>query len=262
MRATFIALGLLTFTSCPERTTPERGIALVYGKPADSADLRAVVDRRLAQLKLKALLQEDSTTLTVRVPEGVNVERIKKALSRTAKLEFCEEAVPTARAWCAVSDSEARIDRAGDACALQADTRVRLEQLINAGDAGVPIAWSATESDVTAYALGACQAPRVVSTGIAAGDFPGVWLDFDRPSGRSFGELTAKLVGRRLLIRLDGAVTSAPVVKEPITGGRAMLSVGTDDVDDLEVLAASLAGGALPTLELKREGPYGPPSLR
>jgi preprotein translocase subunit SecD len=65
-----------------------------------------------------------------------------------------------------------------------------------------------------------------------------------------------------LIIRLDDVVRSAPVVRESITGGRAMLTTGALDRAGREVLAASLVGGALPVLVLEREGTWGPPSLK
>jgi preprotein translocase subunit SecD len=88
-------------------------------------------------------------------------------------------------------------------------------------------------------------------------------LEFDRASGRDFAALTTALVGKKLLIRLNGVVVSAPVVNEAITGGKAMLTgSAAQSREELELLAASLVGGPLPGLVLEKEGTWGPPSLR
>jgi preprotein translocase subunit SecD len=88
-------------------------------------------------------------------------------------------------------------------------------------------------------------------------------VTFDGPTASSFSTLTTATVNRRLLIVLDDVVTSAPVVMEPITGGRAMvtLGAGTEEATARQ-LAAALEGGPIEGgLTLTREGPYGPPRL-
>ena len=65
-----------------------------------------------------------------------------------------------------------------------------------------------------------------------------------------------------MIIKLDDEVGSAPIVMEPITGGKAMLMTGAKDPESMEMLAASLVGGALPELVLEKEGTWGPPSLK
>ena len=244
---------MLTLCACPPRATPEHGIQLVYGKPEHAADVRAVVDRRLAQLKVKATLQEDTKTLRMRLTDAADVARVKAVMKVPAKLEFCAEDAKAAKALCEDARATDRID---EACAVR-DAKPEAF-----ADAGVRLAVQRGPDGVTGFAVEAdCFAPRVVAASFKDGDFPGVMLEFDRASGREFGELTQRLISKRLLILLDGEVQSAPVVREAISGGKAMLSVGALRRDEAESLAAALAGGALPALPLESEAAFGPPSL-
>ena len=45
----------------------------------------------------------------------------------------------------------------------------------------------------------------------------------------TFARFTEANVGRQIALVVDGEVFSAPVVREPITGGKLSLDVGPDD---------------------------------
>jgi preprotein translocase subunit SecD len=248
---------LLLLTACPERRPPERGLQLVYKKP-DSTPLRATVDRRLAQLKLKANLSEDDSTLTVRLAEGADASRIKALFAQRAHLEFCSEDLTVAERWCGEKWPDGiTVDSSGKTCSLVGPGKKELESAL--GDAGVEFAWDSVGKQ--AYSVSRCVTPRIVAAE-AHTEEKNLSLEFDRTSAKEFATLTTETVGRRLLIKLDGVVGSAPIVMEPITGGKAMLMTGSKDPESMEVLAASLVGGALPELVLEKEGTWGPPSLK
>lgn len=254
-----LVLLLLTLCGCPERHTPERGLQLVYKKP-NTDSVRSNVDRRLAHLKLRANLSEDDTRLTVRVPEGADVSRIKALFSRRAQLEFCSEDSAVAERWCDEKWPDGvSVDSSGRACALVGSSRKELETAL--GDAGTDFAWGHLGTQAAAYSISKCFTPRVVAAAPHP-DQPSLSLEFDRAGAKEFATLTTATVGRRLIIRLDGEVGSAPIVMEPITGGKAMLTTGVMDREAMDVLAAALVGGALPELVLEQEGTWGPPSLK
>jgi SecD/SecF fusion protein len=75
---------------------------------------------------------------------------------------------------------------------------------------------------------------------------------------RRFAEVSTKHVGEPFAIVLDGKVISAPVIREPITGGRGQIS-GHFTVADANDLAVLLRAGALPapltTIEERSVGP-------
>jgi len=74
---------------------------------------------------------------------------------------------------------------------------------------------------------------------------PLVSFRFDTVGATRFAEITRANVGRPFAIVLDGEVLSAPVIREPITGGSGQIS-GNFTVESANDLAALLRAGALP----------------
>jgi preprotein translocase subunit SecD len=80
----------------------------------------------------------------------------------------------------------------------------------------------------------------------------------DARGTKTFGQITSANVGRNLAIVLDGVVESAPVIREPITGGRGQIT-GRFDFAEAQDLANVLRNGALPApLKLMEERTVGP----
>jgi preprotein translocase subunit SecD len=74
---------------------------------------------------------------------------------------------------------------------------------------------------------------------------PIVNLNFDDEGAKLFEEITRANVGKTVAIYLDGAVISAPVVREAITGGQAQISGNFTPTEGRE-LVGRLNSGALP----------------
>lgn len=74
---------------------------------------------------------------------------------------------------------------------------------------------------------------------------PAVSIQFTDEGGKKFEKLTEKNVQKALPILLDGAVISAPIVQEKISGGQAQIS-GSFTIDEAKNLAIQLNAGALP----------------
>jgi len=74
---------------------------------------------------------------------------------------------------------------------------------------------------------------------------PTVSVKFDDTGAKIFEELTTRNVNKQVGIYLDGLPISAPVVKEPIAGGSAVIS-GKFKIDEAKELAGRLNAGALP----------------
>lgn len=85
-----------------------------------------------------------------------------------------------------------------------------------------------------------------------------VALDFSEEGGQKFADLTMRNVGRRISILLDGEVLTSPNVKEPITGGKAVIT-GSRTLEEAHNLAILLRSGALPVkvniIETRTVGP-------
>ena len=76
-------------------------------------------------------------------------------------------------------------------------------------------------------------------------NMPVVSTVFDAAGARRFAKLTTEHVGERFAIVLDGNVLSAPVIREPIPGGRGQISGGFS-LQEAKDLAVLLRSGALP----------------
>ena len=72
-----------------------------------------------------------------------------------------------------------------------------------------------------------------------------VHLEFNAQGAKDFGRVTSANVHKRLAIILDGTVYSAPVIRTPITGGRAEIT-GNFSLEEAKFLKNILNAGALP----------------
>ncbi len=85
-----------------------------------------------------------------------------------------------------------------------------------------------------------------------------VAIEFTEEGAKKFADLTASNVGHRISILLDGEVLTAPVVNEPISGGKVVIT-GSRTLEDAKNLAILLRSGALPVklqvLEVRTIGP-------
>jgi preprotein translocase subunit SecD len=89
----------------------------------------------------------------------------------------------------------------------------------------------------------------------------GQWVvnfTFDGAGGRQFGEVTRQNVGKPFAVVLDGKVITAPVIREPILGGKGQIS-GSFNVQSATDLSVLLRAGALPApLKIIEERTVGP----
>jgi preprotein translocase subunit SecD len=87
---------------------------------------------------------------------------------------------------------------------------------------------------------------------------PIVSFKFNTTGSRKFAQATSENVGQPFAIVLDGKVISAPVIREPITGGSGQIS-GSFTVQAANDLAILLRAGALPAkltvIEQRTVGP-------
>ena len=64
-------------------------------------------------------------------------------------------------------------------------------------------------------------------------NMPYVLMTFNKTGAKKFGTLTTNNIGRLLAIVLDDVVTSSPVIKGPITAGRAQIELGIGPYNEL-----------------------------
>ena len=89
-------------------------------------------------------------------------------------------------------------------------------------------------------------------------NIPYIGISFHPAGARDFEQVTTENVGKRLAIILDNNVYSAPVIKQPISGGEAVIE-GRFSLEEARDLAIVLRAGSLPApimiLEERTVGP-------
>jgi SecD/SecF fusion protein len=86
---------------------------------------------------------------------------------------------------------------------------------------------------------------------------PEILLRFNAEGSDKFGEITKAAVGRHLAIVLDGVLYSAPVIREPITGGNASIS-GSYDIKEAFNLANVLENPLEAPVKVEEQRGVGP----
>ena len=83
------------------------------------------------------------------------------------------------------------------------------------------------------------------NSGVGVVQEPVVRVDFNSEGAKLFGDITRANIGRELAIFLDGQLVSAPVIRDAITNGTAIISGGFT-ADEAKELVRNLNLGALP----------------
>jgi preprotein translocase subunit SecD len=196
-----------------------------------------IVERRVNELgTVEPVIQRQGTDrILVQVPGLQDPTRLKELLGKTAKMEF--RMVDTT-----VSPDQAQQGR------LPPDS----ELLMSASSPKIP------------YVV---KKQVLVSGGELTDAQPGfdqrtnepiVSFRFNTTGARKFAQATVENVGQPFAIVLDNEVISAPVIREPITGGQGQIS-GSFTVQSANDLAVLLRAGALPApLTVVEERTVGP----
>jgi preprotein translocase subunit SecD len=93
---------------------------------------------------------------------------------------------------------------------------------------------------------------------------PQVSLHFNSAGAGKFADLTGNNVGKQMAIVLDKVVKSAPSIRDRISGGQAVITLGggrdrNQMMDEAKMISTALRAGALPaTLEQLEERRVGP----
>lgn len=181
--------------------------------------------------------------IAIQLPGVKDPQRAKDLIQETALLEFK-----------LLEESKAALDLPPQVEKGQEDTvRKAFEGKIPEG-AEILFETAISEPDGRAYSIPYLVKKDAVLTGdvlqdarVTIGDFnePIVSITFDSKGAREFDELTAANIGKRMAVVLDGKVYSAPVIRDRISGGRAIIE-GTFTTAEANDLAVVLRAGALP----------------
>jgi preprotein translocase subunit SecD len=196
-----------------------------------------IVERRVNELgTVEPVIQRQGTDrILVQVPGLQDPTRLKELLGKTAKMEF--RMVDTT-----VSPDQAQQGR------LPPDS----ELLMSASSPKIPYVVK-KEVLVSGGELTDAQPGFDQRT-----NEPIVNFRFNTTGARKFARATTENVGQPFAIVLDNEVISAPVIREPITGGQGQIS-GSFTVQSANDLAVLLRAGALPApLTVVEERTVGP----
>lgn len=171
--------------------------------------------------------RQGSNRILVELPGVADPQRIKNLLGKTAKMTF-------------------HLVAAGKTVA---DSEVEILPMKDRGSAaeGAPPQTIAIYRKIELDGSNLTNAQQGINpNAISAGDKVTVDLTFDSVGAEKFGNITLKHVGEQFAIVLDGEVITAPTMREPILGGRAMISGSFKTEDEARNLAVQLRAGALP----------------
>ncbi|HEX9461370.1 MAG TPA: protein translocase subunit SecD [Alphaproteobacteria bacterium] len=201
-----------------------------------------IIRRRVDQLGTKeATIQtQGKNRILVQVPGLDDPSRLKAIIGTTAKLSFHLLDLNG-------SITEARAGRVppGDEL-LPADKEI--------GADGKPVTYLVQRRVLV-------SGDRLTDAQPGSNPQSGQWVvnfSFDGVGARQFGDVTKNNVGKPFAVVLDGKVITAPVIREPILGGRGQIS-GNFTAQSASDLALLLRAGALPApLKIIEERTVGP----
>src|SRR5436190_93056 len=196
-----------------------------------------IVERRVNQLgTVEPVIQRQGTDrILVQVPGLQDPSRLKELLGKTAKMEFrmVDPTVPPDQAQQGRVPPDSELLMSSTSPKIPYD--IKKQVLVSGGD-------------LTDAQPGFDQ---------RSGE-PIVSFRFNTSGSRKFAQATSENVGQPFAIVLDNEVISAPVIREPITGGSGQIS-GSFTVQQANDLAILLRAGALPApLTVIEERTVGP----
>ncbi len=192
-----------------------------------------IVRRRIDETGTKepVIARQGTDRIILQLPGVDNPERIKQILGTTAKLSF------------------QMVDVDANPTSLVAPP----------GDSRLPMQEDPTKFlAVKQTALVTGDMLKDARTSFDQNGQPVVSFSFDGIGARRFAEATTQNVDKPFAIVLDNKIISAPVIREPITGGAGQISghFTTEEANDLSLL---LRAGALPApLTIIEERTVGP----
>src|SRR4051812_20281711 len=196
-----------------------------------------IVERRVNELgTVEPLIQRQGLDrILVQVPGLQDPTRLKELLGKTAKLDFrmVDQTVPPDQAQQGRVPADSEILMSSTAPKIP--YVIKKQVLVSGGD-------------LTDAQPGFDQRSNE----------PIVSFRFNTSGSRKFAQATSENVGQPFAIVLDNEVISAPVIREPITGGSGQIS-GSFTVQQANDLAILLRAGALPApLTVIEERTVGP----
>jgi protein-export membrane protein SecD len=170
-----------------------------------------------------SIQRQGRNRVLVQVPGISDVERLKKLIGETGKLEF------------------RLVDPSANASQVAETKQVPPDDDLLYGTGTPPLPYVIRKQVLVS---GESLVDSQPGFDQRSGE-PIVTFRFDATGAKRFGKVTQENVGLPFAIVLDGKVISAPVIREPILGGSGQIS-GNFGVQEATDLAVLLRSGALP----------------
>jgi protein-export membrane protein SecD len=170
-----------------------------------------------------SIQRQGRNRVLVQVPGISDVERLKKLIGETGKLEF------------------KLVDPSANADQVARSKQVPIDDELLYSTSTPPIPYVIKKQTLVS---GESLVDSQPGFDQRSGE-PIVSFRFDATGAKRFGKVTQENVGLPFAIILDGKVISAPVIREPILGGSGQIS-GNFTVQEANDLAVLLRSGALP----------------
>ncbi len=224
-----------------------------------------------------SISQQGADRILIQLPGMADAEKAKQLINTTAKLDFmivsydksqqelqnlikdAEQAGNYSLATLKYSDYVSRLNEDLKS-KLPEKTQVLFEKAQNAVsmEVGAVPFLLRTDTDLGGGALDDAY------VGYDQYGTPQVSLKFNSAGATKFADLTGNSVGKQMAIVLDKVVKSAPSIKDRISGGQAVITLGggrdrNNSMDEAKMISTALRAGALPAsleqLEERRVGP-------
>lgn len=224
-----------------------------------------------------SISQQGSNRILVQLPGMADAEKAKQLINTTAKLDFMivshEKNPQELQALIADAEKVGNYKMAGMKYSdyvtrINADLKGKLpektvlyfEKAANAAtmEVGAMPFLLRTDTDLSGGAL------DDANVGYDQYGGPQVSLHFNTAGAGKFADLTGNNVGKQMAIVLDKVVKSAPSIRDRISGGQAVITLGggrdrNQMMDEAKMISTALRAGALPAsleqLEERRVGP-------
>lgn len=224
-----------------------------------------------------SISQQGANRILIQLPGMADAEKAKQLINTTAKLDFM--IVATEKSSAELQAMIAEVEKAGN---YNIDSMKYSEYVtkINADLHGkLPektVVYFEKSANATTMSVGAIPFLLKTDTDLGGGALddafvgydqygaPQVSLQFNSAGATKFADLTGANVGKQMAIVLDKVVKSAPSVRDRISGGQAVVTLGggrdrNQMMDEAKMISTALRAGALPAsleqLEERRVGP-------
>ena len=224
-----------------------------------------------------SISQQGANRILIQLPGMADAEKAKQLINTTAKLDFMivSHEIPQDRLMAMIAEAEKAGSYSLDTLKYNEYVAKLNEDLKGKLPEKTAVYFEKSENAVSMEA-GAMPYLLKTDTDLGGGSLddafvgydqygsPQVSLVFNSAGAQKFADLTGNNVGKQMAIVLDKIVKSAPSVRDRITGGNAVITLGggrdrNKMMEESKMISTSLRAGALPAsleqLEERRIGP-------